>query len=205
MGGAPATSDADDGRPLLHLAVGATGLFVVVQLAALVHPDGPVLATAVIVSLVLFLVGCLSFVWGFLAGVGRSRDEAVTLGALLLAQGAGTQPRRILFGTLTVQVVVSLVAAGLRPFTPVAFGILTPMLGVGLLATWGGRFGVFEDLALAPQTGAASFADTAHVADAAAPAPSAKRPVREPAPQQDIDDFDRLWRGRRRRGRGAPE
>jgi hypothetical protein len=30
-----------------------------------------------------------------------------------------------------------------RPYTEVAFGILAPMFGLGLMAMWGGRHGVF--------------------------------------------------------------
>ena len=31
----------------------------------------------------------------------------------------------------------------IRPFTPLAFGILVPMLGLGLIALWGARHGTF--------------------------------------------------------------
>ena len=34
-------------------------------------------------------------------------------------------------------------AASIRPFTEVAFGILAPMFGLGLMALWGGRHGTF--------------------------------------------------------------
>jgi hypothetical protein len=35
------------------------------------------------------------------------------------------------------------VAASVRPFTELAFGILAPMLGMGMLTLWGARYGVF--------------------------------------------------------------
>ena len=34
-------------------------------------------------------------------------------------------------------------AASIRPFTAVAFGILAPMLGLGLMGLWGARHGRF--------------------------------------------------------------
>jgi hypothetical protein len=42
-----------------------------------------------------------------------------------------------------VQVVVVVAAASIRPFTEVAFGILAPMYGLGLMALWGARHGAF--------------------------------------------------------------
>ena len=34
-------------------------------------------------------------------------------------------------------------AASIRPYTEVAFGILAPMFGLGLMGVWGGRYGEF--------------------------------------------------------------
>lgn len=191
-----------DGEALLQLALGATALFTVVQVAAVVVPRGVVLATAVIVSLVFFALGCVAFLWGFLAGVGRSRDEPVTLAGLLLLQGtAAARPRRILLATLAAQVVVALASAIARPFTPVAFGILVPMLGTGLLATWGGRYGQFGVIsASATDAGLAGPEGVAEVAD------GRPEPVQDrPDPTEELDDFDRLFSGRRRRRRAEPE
>ena len=41
------------------------------------------------------------------------------------------------------QVVAVVVAASIRPYTEVAFGILAPMFGLGLMGLWGGRYGTF--------------------------------------------------------------
>jgi hypothetical protein len=32
-----------------------------------------------------------------------------------------------------------------RPYTEVAFGILAPMFGLGLMGVWGGRYGDFPE------------------------------------------------------------
>ena len=43
------------------------------------------------------------------------------------------------------QVLAVVVAASIRPFTEVAFGILAPMFGLGMMALWGGRYGDFPE------------------------------------------------------------
>jgi hypothetical protein len=39
--------------------------------------------------------------------------------------------------------VVVVAAALARPYTEVAFGVLAPMFAMGLMGTWGGRYGQF--------------------------------------------------------------
>ena len=59
---------------------------------------------------------------------------------------AGCAPRRAqvhLMAALAVQVVVALVAAALHPFTPLAFGTLVPMVGLGFSGLWSVRHGLF--------------------------------------------------------------
>lgn len=200
--GSGSVATSAEGEALLQLALGATALFAVVQVAAVAVPSGVVLASAVIVSLVLFGLGCVAFLWGFLAGVGRSREEAVTLAGLLLLQGtAEARPRRILLGALAVQVVVALASAIARPFTPVAFGILVPMLGTGLLATWGGRYGRFGAAPVPSEQADPELSDVAREAADVRP----ERVRQRADPVEELDDFDRLFSRRRRRGRPEPE
>jgi hypothetical protein len=69
----------------------------------------------------------------------------VTLAGLFFLSGGSAPPdvsKRFRIA-LAVQVVVVVVAASIRPFTEVAFGILAPMFGLGLMAMWGGRHGSF--------------------------------------------------------------
>ena len=42
-----------------------------------------------------------------------------------------------------VEVVAVVAAASIRPYSEVAFGILAPMFGLGLMGMWGGRYGAF--------------------------------------------------------------
>ncbi len=121
----------------------ATIVFVAVTVAALVSLDtfGSVFA---VVSIVLLVIGSAAFLWGFAIAVERSREEAIGVGGLYFLQGCA--PRRVqlrFMGLLAVQIVVSVAAASIEPFTELAFGILVPMFGLGLSGLWGARNGTF--------------------------------------------------------------
>ncbi len=99
---------------------------------------------AAVVSGLLFAVGVGTFLWGFATGVVRSRDETITLGGLFFL--SHTAPKTVRFrlrGALIVQIVVAVAAASARAYTAVAFAVLAPMYGLGLMALWGARFGTF--------------------------------------------------------------
>jgi hypothetical protein len=140
---APAGPEEHTGAGLVNLAFAGTGAVVVAGVAGALAPDALGQMTA-IVSGALFVVGVVCFLWGYATGVVRSRDEQVTLGGLFFL--SGTAPRVVRFRlrlALAVQVVVAIVVAGIRPYTSVAFVVLAPMFGLGLLATWGARHGTF--------------------------------------------------------------
>jgi hypothetical protein len=79
--------------------------------------------------------------------VGRSREEVLSVvGIYFLTDGSAPAPvRRRLLLLLVAQSVVAVAAASIRPFTAVAFGVLAPMLGLGLMGLWGARFGTFPE------------------------------------------------------------
>jgi len=129
---------------LCRAAVWSTGLFVVVSLLAAALPD-TFMPVSVPVDLVLFAVGCGAFVWAYGLAIGRSRYEVLTMGGVVFL-GDGVAPpevTRLLRLTLAVQVVVAVAVAAARPFTALAFSVLVPVLGLGLMALWGARNGCF--------------------------------------------------------------
>ena len=130
------------GVGLLRLSWLVTAIFTVLAVAAvLVDPLVPLF---VVVSLLMFAVGCAVFVLAFLRAVDRSRTETIGIGGLFF--GAGTAPGRVqavLMGSLAVEVVVAVAVAILRPYTALAFGTLAPMYGLGLAGLWVALFGVF--------------------------------------------------------------
>jgi hypothetical protein len=51
----------------------------------------------------------------------------------------------LLLSSFAVQVVFGLIAASIRIYTPVAFGLLVPMYGLGLAGLWGATYGTFPE------------------------------------------------------------
>lgn len=110
--------------------------------AVLVKPARPALAGLDVAALV---VGSAIYLVAYANAVSRSRDDLIGLGGLFfLADGAGPAPVRRSFYVLTsVQTVVGIAAAAIRPFTAVAFGVLAPIVGLSLMALWSARYGAF--------------------------------------------------------------
>ncbi|HVL04856.1 MAG TPA: hypothetical protein VM388_02645 [Acidimicrobiales bacterium] len=121
-----------------------TAVFAVTAVAAAVAPETfePV---ALITAIFLFSAGCAIFLWAFVLVAARSRTDQMEQAQIWFLTGAPTPPevRRSMLGALTVQVVVGLVTAAVRPYTSLAAGVLVPMWGLGLCGLWAARHGVF--------------------------------------------------------------
>ena len=130
--------------PVVRPAVWGTVAFAVLSGAA-VASGGVVALSAAIFDGVLFALGTLAFVRTLLVVAQRSRTEELSVAGIWFL-GGGSAPadiRRWLLGCLAVQTAVALVAASLRPYTALAFGILVPMFGVGMCGLWAARSGTF--------------------------------------------------------------
>jgi hypothetical protein len=131
----------EPGHRLVTWTTAATVAFVVTAASAVAFP-GPVRFAAAVYAIVLFIIGTALMLAAFGVAVARSRTETVTLGGtFLLSDSAPPGVQRRFWLLLAVQIVVSLAAASLRPFTPVAFAILAPMSVFGAMAWWGARHG----------------------------------------------------------------
>jgi hypothetical protein len=120
-----------------------TAVFVVVAVASAVALDR-LKVMVVVVSLVLFAVGCIAFLWAYAIAVNRSRTDAIGIGGLFFLQGSAPRAVQVrLLGALAVQVVVAVATAAVHPFTSQAFAVLAPMFGLGLAGLWGARHGRF--------------------------------------------------------------
>lgn len=140
----PTSNGADTaGAGLVNLDFAGTGALIVAAVAGVAAPDTFDVAT-VVASGVLFAIGIVAFLWGYANGVVRSREETITLGGLFFL--AGTAPQVVRFRmrlALAVQIVAAVAAAAIRPYTAVAFAVLAPMFGLGLMAAWAARHGEF--------------------------------------------------------------
>jgi len=135
----------EPGTRLVNLTLAGTAALVATSAAAAIAPD-TFAAVHAGLSVALFVVGTGALLWAYALGVSRSRGEVVDIPGLFLLSGPVAPPgtRRTFHAALAVEVVAVVAAASVRPFTEVAFGILAPMYGLGLMAAWGGRHGQFH-------------------------------------------------------------
>jgi hypothetical protein len=92
----------------------------------------------------MFVLGSATLLLAFARAVQRSRTDAVGLTGLFW--GTGSTPRllqRHFRRLLGAQSVIGLAGAASRPFTAMAACVLAPMFGLGCLALWSARYGVF--------------------------------------------------------------
>ena len=122
-----------------------TGLFLITTTIGAMFFGQWKLVSAWVAGL-LFAVGFVTMLMAFARAVTRSRTDAIGIGGLYFLAGkvAPGFVRRPLLVLLGVQVVVGLAGAIARPFTPLAYGVLAPLFGLGLNGLWGARFGSFE-------------------------------------------------------------
>jgi hypothetical protein len=140
---APPDSTAGAGSRIVVADYAGTGVFAATALAAAAFPHDLAIVAAV-VDLILFGAGCAAFLWAYAVAVSRSRTHVVHLAGLFFLSGTAPKPVAIrLRGTFFAQVGLAVLTASLRPFTPLAFGVLVPVYGLGLMGLWGARHGVF--------------------------------------------------------------
>jgi len=97
-------------------------------------------AAAVAVSLILFVISLGVWCYAFAIAVSRSaRGDDVVVGNLFLMQGPVPKAVRLhLFGSLLVCLAITAGTAAADPF-----GVLVPMMPLGLIGLWGARHGTY--------------------------------------------------------------
>jgi hypothetical protein len=162
LGDAPAPPPDDRrGEGVIRLSWAGTAAYAVAVVVATTVPEGGQLPL-VIVCVVLFLAGMVAFLAAYVVAIGRSRHVAIGIGGLYFL--AGTAPprvRRHLLGSFAVELAVAVVSASIGlarsaadADNPLAFGVLTPLFGLGLAGLWGARHGAFAPRPPPPVRGA---------------------------------------------------
>ena len=97
-------------------------------------------AVAIVTALALFAISLVVWGWAFAVAVVRSAGgDDIVVGNLFLLEGRAPKRVRLhLFGSLGVCLVITAITASADPF-----GVLVPMLPVGLIGLWGARHGVY--------------------------------------------------------------
>ncbi|MEZ5378983.1 MAG: hypothetical protein R2733_20970 [Acidimicrobiales bacterium] len=134
-------------RPaIIGASIVVTVLHSIVTLAGVLSDADIVRNGVAVFSVVCFFVGAVAFGAAFVLAAGRSRYEELWFGGAFFLTG-GVVPalaRNRLAACLAVQCVVGLAGASLAPFTPVAFTVLVPLAGMGLMSLYGARWGEFS-------------------------------------------------------------
>lgn len=152
----PDHADTSTGGAIVTADVVLTLIFVVTSLAAAVFFDKPWTTVSVVIDLSCLAVGTSAFLWGFWIAVQRSRVDDIGVSTLFFLVDR-TAPRSVSFtmnSCLAVQVVWGIATAVIRgsthgtPGSTLAFGVLVPVLGLGLNGLWGAVNGDF-----APRSG----------------------------------------------------
>jgi hypothetical protein len=147
---------------LVRTNLALTAMFIVTVVIAIPtrhHRSGQVLIA--VVSLVLFAIGIATSIWAYAAALDRSRVEEVGVANLYLLTGNTAPPRvkRAMSSALGAQVVAAMVGAwvgvvGLsgNQINALAFGVLVPMLGIGMNGAWAARYGSYGPRVNIPST-----------------------------------------------------
>lgn len=136
---------------IVKLNAALTAVFVVITVLAVVVFNSPLRRLVAIVDLLLFAIGVATFLWGYFSAVQRSRsDEISVAGLFLLIDGVASKSvMRVMNSALAIQVTVGLGGAIIRRSTDgvagstLAFGVLVPLLGLGLNGLWASKYGSF--------------------------------------------------------------
>ena len=132
------------GERLVRTDAVVTAVFVLVGVVAAIWPRPVTAYPAAALAGVVAVAGCVAFGWGYLLAIGRSRHETIDLPGLFWLKGtAPPAARRTLIGLLWVQVGAALAVAAARPYTVLAFGVLAPLWGLGVITLWAGKHGRF--------------------------------------------------------------
>ena len=167
--------DVMPGSLLIKCNLALTAVFVAMSIVAAVTFTAPWKTIGVALSLGCFSVGIVAFLWGYWTAVQRSRTDNISVAALyfLVDKCAPQSISRLMNGALGVQVVVAVATAISRTTTDgrtgstLAFGVLAPMMGLGLNGLWGATHGTFaprqfENSAEVPHQEPASGQDENH-------------------------------------------
>jgi hypothetical protein len=134
-----AARDPERGERIIVVSWVADALFAVTAIPAAVGVSA-FDAVSIAVALGLFVISLGVWCWAFAVALVRTtRGDDVVVASMFLMQGPAPKRVRVhLFGALGVCIAVTAVTAVAEPF-----GVLVPMLPLGLIGLWGARHGVF--------------------------------------------------------------
>ena len=149
----PVMPDTPGSRRIIVASWIGTGLLTITAVPTAIDPDRFAVA-AVLVALGLFAAGVIVFGWAYLVAISRSRRDLIGMGGLFFLAGSAPRPvQRQLIGSFVAQIVVGVATASVwfiaadrfakATVNPLAFGLMAPMYGLGLMGLWAAQYGTF--------------------------------------------------------------
>jgi len=149
----PVMPDGPGSRRIIVASWIGTGLLTITAVPTAIDPDRFAVA-AVLVALGLFAAGVIVFGWAYLVAISRSRRDLIGMGGLFFLAGSAPRPvQRQLIGSFVAQIVVGVATASVwfiaadrfakATVNPLAFGLMAPMYGLGLMGLWAAQYGTF--------------------------------------------------------------
>jgi len=144
--------DSVKGSTILRVNEALTALFTITAFASVIVFQQPWKAIAVAVAIACFSVGVVVFLWGYWVAVQRSRTDNIAVASLYFLTDK-CAPKSVavrMNSVLAGQVVIGVATALMRSTTDgkagstLAFGILVPVLGLGMNGLWGALHGDFS-------------------------------------------------------------
>ena len=136
----PPGPDDPPGRRDLVTGWIANGLFAVTAIPAAITGEDAIVGARSRPRSVLFFAAIGTFAYAFAVAVGRStRGDNVAVANLFFLEGSA--PRRVRRDFLVLFLVCVAIAAATAAWEP--FGVLVPMLPIGLAGVWAARHGKF--------------------------------------------------------------
>jgi len=127
---------------LIKLSYIGTALFLITGVVASIQSAFEIVY--VIVSLTMFSIGVLLGMRAFAQSVSKSRYELITtIDLIKLPQGTPQKIKVMLYGSLMIEVIGSIVIASMQSSSNFAFGVLASLFALGNLNMWAiinGRF-----------------------------------------------------------------
>ena len=131
------------GQSLIKISGIGTALFLATGIAASIQSAFEVVY--VIVSLAMFSMGVVLGLRAFAQSVSRSRYEIITtIDLVKIPPSAPKSAKAILYGSLALEVIGSIVLASMQSSTNFAFGILASLFALGNLNMWAIMNGTFK-------------------------------------------------------------
>ena len=135
----PGPPEVADGRAIVRAGWGANALFALTAVPVAAGADG-LIGVAIGAALILFLIAIGTFVYAFGVAMARSaHGDDVAVANLFFLQGSAPAPVKRAF--LLVFLGSLAITAGTAAGEP--FGVLVPMLPIGLAGVWAARYGTF--------------------------------------------------------------